>query len=134
MSNQTSKWAVGLELFAAVMLIVIGVFHAVAGIVALVENEFFVVGAKWVFEFDVTAWGWIHLLIGIVVAVSGVGVLTGNAAARTVGVVVAAISAVANFLWLPYYPIWSVVMIAIDVAVIWALTTHGRDMATELGR
>lgn len=129
MATQRSSWAVGYEAFAGIALIIIGFFHVIAGIVALVEDQFFVVGQKWVFEFDVTTWGWIHLIAGIVVFLSGIGIFYGNVAARTVGVIVAAISAVANFLWLPYYPIWSLVMIALDVAVIWALTVHGRDIA-----
>lgn len=134
MSTERSGWAVGYTVFAAVMLLVIGTFHVVAGIVGIAEDEFFVVGAKWVFEFDATTWGWIHLIAGLAVFASGIGVLVGNVAARTVGVIVAAISAVANFIWLPYYPVWSIVMIALDVAVIWALTAHGRDLAAELDR
>jgi len=122
---------VGYEAFAAIMLMVIGVFHVIAGIVALVEDQFFVVGQKWVFQFDVTTWGWIHLLLGIVVFVSGIGIFSGNVAARTVGVIVAAVSAIASFLWLPYYPVWSVLIIALDIAIIWALTIHGRDIASE---
>lgn len=129
MSNGRSAWAVGYEVFAAVMLIMIGIFHAVAGLVALFNDEFYVVGAKWVFQFDVTTWGWIHLLVGVVVLPSGIGILSGNVLARTVGVIVAAVSAIVNFAWLPYYPVWSVVIIAIDVAVIWALTLHGHDLA-----
>lgn len=131
MSNERSGWAIGYSVFASVMLVVIGVFHVIAGIVGIAEDEFYVVGTKWVFELDATAWGWIHLILGLVVIASGVGIFTGNVAARTVGVIVAVISAVANFLWLPYYPVWSVVMIALDVAIIWALTVHGRDLAEE---
>ena len=129
MQTQRSSWAVGYEAFAGIMLAVIGVFHVIAGIVALVEDEFFVVGQEWVFQFNVTTWGWIHLIAGIVVFVAGIGIFSGNVAARTIGVIVAAISAIANFLWLPYYPVWSILIIALDVAVIWALTIHGRDIA-----
>ena len=131
METQRSSWAVGYEAFAGIILIVIGVFHVVAGLVALFEDEFFVVGQEWVFQFDVTTWGWIHLIAGIVVFFSGIGIFYGNVAARTIGVIVAAISAIANFLWLPYYPIWSIVIIALDVAVIWALTIHGRDIVED---
>jgi len=110
------------------MLVVVGFFQACAGLVAILEDEFFVVGAEWTFKFDVTTWGWIHLILGIVSLASGFGIFTGNAAARTVGVIVAALSAVANFLWLPWYPIWGGIVIALDVAIIWALTAHGRDI------
>ena len=129
MNEQPSAWAAGYTAFAGVVLVLIGFFQAVAGLVAIVDDEFYVVGQEYLFQFDVTAWGWIHLIIGIVVLLSGFGVFTGNAAARTVGVIVAAISALAAFAWLPWYPIWGIVIIALDVAVVWALTMHGRDLA-----
>ncbi|MEI2696814.1 MAG: hypothetical protein V9E94_00225 [Microthrixaceae bacterium] len=128
MSEQPSSWAAGYAAFGGVMLVVVGFFQACAGLVAILEDEFFVVGAEWTFKFDVTTWGWIHLILGIVILASGFGIFTGNAAARTVGVIVAALSAVANFLWLPWYPIWGGIVIALDVAIIWALTAHGRDI------
>ncbi len=123
-----SSWAVGYAMFASVLLLMAGIFQFVAGLVAVVEDDFYVVTAKWVFEFDVTTWGWIHMLLGVVLFVSGIGILSGNVLARTVGVIVAGVAAVANFLWLPYYPVWSIVMIFLAVAVIWALTVHGRDI------
>jgi len=126
MSEQPSGWAAGYAAFAGVMLVIVGFFQACAGLVAVLEDEFF--GAEWTFKFDVTTWGWIHLILGIVILVSGFGIFTGNAAARTVGVIVAGLSAVANFLWLPWYPIWATIVIALDVAIIWALTAHGRDI------
>ena len=129
MNEQPSAWAAGYTAFAGVVLVLIGFFQAVAGLVAIVDDEFYVVGQEYLFQFDVTTWGWIHLIIGIVVLLSGFGVFTGNAAARTVGVIVAALSALAAFAWLPWYPIWGIVIIALDVAVVWALTMHGRDLA-----
>jgi hypothetical protein len=110
-------------------MIMIGVFHAIQGLVALFNDEFYVVGEKWTFEFDITAWGWIHLLGGIVVALAGFALFTGAVWARVVGVLVAGVSAVVNFMWLPYYPFWSILIIALDIFVIWALTAHGRDIA-----
>jgi len=80
------------------------------------------------FSFDLTSWGWVHLIVGVLVAVAGVFVLRGAVWARTVGVAVAAVSALLNFMWLPYYPVWSILIIAVDVLVIWALTAHGRDI------
>ena len=123
-----SSWAVGYAMFASVLLLMAGIFQFVAGLVAVVEDDFYVVTAKWVFEFDVTTWGWIHMLIGVVLFLSGIGILSGNVLARTVGVIAAGVAAVANFLWLPYYPVWSIIMIFLAVAVIWALTVHGRDI------
>lgn len=129
MSNgQPSGWAVGWAFFAATMMMIAGIFQVIAGIVAIAKDEFYVVGQEWIFNFDVSAWGWIHLLIGFVLIAVGGGILTGNLAARIVGVIVAGISAIANFAFLPYYPVWAIVVIAIDVAVIWALTAHGRDV------
>jgi hypothetical protein len=129
MSEQPSAWAAGYAAFAGFILIMIGCFQSIAGLVGILEDEFYAVGQKWVFEFDATTWGWIHLLIGIILVLSGVGIFTGNVLARTVGVIVACISAIANFMWLPYYPVWSIVIIALNVAIIWALTAHGRDIA-----
>ena len=124
-----SAVATGFIAFAAVAMIMIGVFHAIQGLVALFNDDFYVVGQKWTFEFDLTSWGWIHLVIGIGVAIAGFFVLNGAVWARAVGIGVAAISAVLNFMWMPYYPIWSVLIIALDVLVIWALSVHGRDYA-----
>jgi hypothetical protein len=124
-----SAVATGFIAFAAVAMIMIGVFQAIQGLVALFNDDFYVVGQKWIFEFDLTTWGWIHLLIGIGIAVAGFFVLNGALWARAVGIGVAAISAVLNFMWLPYYPIWSLLIITLDVLVIWALAAHGRDYA-----
>lgn len=127
-TREASDWAVGWAAFAAVMLILIGTFHAIAGLVGIFEDDFYVVQNGWVFEFNTTAWGWTHLVGGLIVIAAGVGIFSGNVVARTVGVVVAGLSALVNFAWLPYYPVWSIVMIAVAVAVIWALTAHGRDI------
>jgi hypothetical protein len=121
--------AVGWAGFAGVMLIMIGIFDIIQGLVALFNDEFFVVSEGWVFEFDITAWGWIQLILGVILIASGAGIFSGNVAARTVGVIMAALAAIANFAWLPYSPIWSVIVIAMCVAIIWALTAHGRDIA-----
>lgn len=134
MSGNRSAWAMGYATFAAIVLVIGGVFQAMAGLVGIAEDQFFVVGEKWVFEFDATTWGWIHLVIGVSLVLAGFGIFTGNVLARTVGVVVAGLSAIANFMWLPYYPVWSIVIIALDIAVIWALTAHGRDLSGETAR
>ena len=126
--STVSGAAVGFTVFAAVMLIMIGAFQAIAGVVALVDDTFYVVGQEWVFQFDVTTWGWIHLALGIVIGLAGAALFSGAVWARTVGVIVAIISAVLSFAWLPWYPIWAVLVITADVFVIWALTVHGRDV------
>lgn len=127
-SQQASAGAVGVTVFAGILMIMAGAFHAFQGFVALVNDQFFVVGKEYVFEFDLTSWGWIHLLLGIGVALAGFFLFQGAIWARTVAVVLACVSILANFLWMPYYPVWSLTVIAFDVFVIWAVTVHGRDV------
>ena len=122
-----SGWAVGFTVFAAVLMIMAGIWQALAGLVAIFENEFYVQTRNYLYEFDATTWGWIHLVIGLIVAFAGWGLLSGQTWARIVGITLAALSATANFLFIPYYPFWSLLIIAVDIFVIWALTAHGRQ-------
>jgi hypothetical protein len=124
-----SGWTVGFAYFAGAMMILIGIYHVIAGLAAIFEDEFFVVGREYVFDVDVTAWGWIHLIGGLVVIAAGIGVYSGAPWARTVGVIVASLSAIGNFFFIPYYPVWAVLIIALDVAVILALTAFSREAA-----
>jgi hypothetical protein len=110
------------------MMILIGAFHAIAGLSGIVKDNFYAVTPNYVFEFDATTWGWIHLIGGIIIVFAGFGLFRGAVWARTVGVIIAAISALVSFAWIPWYPIWSITIIAIDVTIIWALTAHGRDI------
>jgi hypothetical protein len=126
--KEASGVAVGFIIFAGVLMIMAGAFQAFTGVVALFENEFYVTTRNYVFQFDATTWGWIHLLLGIVVALAGFGVLFGQTWARVVGIILAVLSAVANFAFIPYYPFWSITVIALDVFIIWALAAHGRDV------
>jgi hypothetical protein len=126
--REPSGWVIGGVTFAAVMMMMAGTFQALAGIVAIFENEFYAATKNYVFQFDATVWGWIHLLIGLAVGLAGFGVLRGNLAARIVGIALAALSAVANFLFIPYYPFWSLAIIALDIFVIWALAAHGDEV------
>jgi hypothetical protein len=126
--EETSGWAAGFVLFAALMMIMAGVWQALAGLIALFENEFYVATRNYLFEFDATTWGWIHLLVGVVVGLAGLGLMAGQTWARVVGITLAVLSAIANFLFIPYYPFWSMLIIALDVFVIWALTAHGRAL------
>lgn len=123
-----SGTAVGFTLFAAMMMIIIGSFHAIAGLAGIIENEFFLQTPNYVFEFDATAWGFAHLIVGVIVLLAGFGLFSGATWARTVGVFMATFSAIANFFFLPLYPIGAIVTIAVDIMVIWALTAHGRDI------
>jgi hypothetical protein len=124
----TSGWAVGFILFAAIMMIMAGVFQALAGLVAIFENEFYVATRNYLFQFDATTWGWVHLLVGLLVAFAGWGLLSGRTWARVVGITLAVLSAIANFLFIPYYPFWALLIITLDVFVIWAIAAHGHEI------
>jgi hypothetical protein len=126
--DRRSGGAVGFTVFAGVMMIMAGIWHAIIGFAGILENTFYVTSPNYVFEFDVTTWGWVHLILGIVVAFAGFGVFSGAAWARVVGVTLAALSMIATFAFIPFYPVWSIVIIAVDIGVIWALTAHGRDI------
>lgn len=119
-----SVWAAGASTFGATIMIVVGIFQFAEGLIAVINgSKFFVNTPNYVFTFNPTAWGWLHMIIGLSAAVAGAFIFTGNVFARSVGVALAVLSALANFLWLPYYPVWAIVIIALDVFVIWGLTT-----------
>jgi hypothetical protein len=120
-----SGWVAGGITFAAVMLIVIGTFQAIAGLVAIFDDNFYVVTRNYTFDLDTTAWGWVHLLIGIALLGTGFGLFSRSTWAGVTAIVLAMLSAIANFFFIPYYPFWSIVVIALDVWVIWALTRPG---------
>ena len=101
--RQTSGWAVGFILFAAIMMIMVGIFQALQGLIAIFENEFYVATRNYLFQFDATTWGWIHLILGLLVAFAGYGLLSGKTWAR-------------------------VVAITLDILVIWAVAAHGGDL------
>jgi hypothetical protein len=128
-SKPESGWTVGFAFFAGAIMILIGIFHSLQGIAAIAEDEFFVVGREYVYDIDVTAWGWIHLIGGIIIVAAGIGVYSGAAWARIVGILLAGLSAIGNFFFIPYYPVWAVLIIALDIAVILALTAFTRDVA-----
>ena len=114
----------GTAVFAGVMLITVAVFQILEGIAAIAKDSFFVTGLNYTFEFDVTAWGWIHLVIGIVAVAAGFGIVAGQAWGMLVGIIIATIGAVSSFVFMPYYPFWSIVVIAFNVLVIWARATE----------
>ncbi|ETT27696.1 DUF7144 family membrane protein [Rhodococcus aetherivorans] len=115
--------AAGTSVGAAVIMATVGIVQLLQGIAAVAEDELFVQGPEYTFKFDFTAWGWIHIVLGVVLVVVGIALITGATWARVAAIVVAALSILANFLWLPYYPWWSILIIALDVVVIWAVST-----------
>ncbi|MEU5692402.1 hypothetical protein [Actinosynnema sp. NPDC020468] len=113
--------------FAGIMMMIIGSFNVIEGVVALVDDEFYVVGPDNILLFDLTGWGWAHLVIGVLVALAGGGLFTGAAWARVVAVVFAAVNAVAQLAFVSVQPIWSTVVIALCVVVVWAVVVHGDE-------
>jgi hypothetical protein len=123
-SRMPKSEAVGGYVFAGVILIMIGCFHAIAGLVAIFDDGFYVVSANYTFDIDTTAFGWIQLILGLLVLAAGFGLFSAATWARVVGVTFATLSAIANFFFIPYYPFWAILIIALDIWVIWALTRH----------
>jgi hypothetical protein len=121
--------AIGFTIFAGVLMAMSGSFQLLTGLVALFQDEFYVTTPNYVVQFDATTWGWIQLLVGLLVLCAGFAVLSGQTWGRVVGIILAAGSALANFAFIPYYPFWAITIIALDVFVILALAAHGRDIA-----
>ena len=126
--GRATLW-VGWLLFAGAIMILLGAFHAIAGVIALIRRDYFVVAPDGlVVQVSYTSWGWVHLLAGVVTLVAGIGVIRGQKWARVFGMVLAGLGALLNFAFLPAYPVWSTVMIALDVLVIYALAVHGDEV------
>jgi hypothetical protein len=125
---QQSSW-VGWIAFGGCMMVLLGSFHVIDGLVALFNDDYLLVGASGLLvSVDLTAWGWAHVVLGLVMAGAGYGLFAGHMWARVVGVLVALVSAVVNLGFLAAYPFWSAIMIALDVLVIWAITMHGSEL------
>lgn len=125
-TSQPSRPWYGWIAFAGAMMILLGTFHVIAGLVALFDEDYFLVGKSGlVVEMDYTGWGWAHLIIGLIVIFAGLGLFTGQTWARIVAVMLAMFSAVANLAFLSAYPIWSTIMIVVDILVIYAVLVHG---------
>ncbi len=125
---EVSDAAVGLTALAGILMFLLGGWWIMAGFVAIVNDDFFVVTQEWIFEFSTTSWGWTHLILGLVVLLAGAGLFSGAVWARTVGVILAVISGLVAFAWLPYHPVWAILIVTISVFTVWALTAHGRDI------
>ena len=123
-----TAWA-GWVVFGGAMLIMLGSFQIIEGLVALFDDGFYAVGPNGlVVDVDYNTWGWVHIVIGVIAVLAGLGLLAGNMAARVVGVAVAFLSALVNLAFIAAYPVWSTIMITIDVIVIFAIIVHGREL------
>ncbi|MGW0291060.1 DUF7144 family membrane protein [Streptomyces tuirus] len=126
------QWATGLAAFAAVMLFLVGLLAVFRGVSAIAEDDVFVVTRGYVFEYDLTGWGWIHLVLGVIALIVTVGLFRMSVWGRVAGVAIAGLVIIANFLSLPQYPVWSVVMIALSGFIIWALCVVRADNLYDL--
>ncbi|MFF5371529.1 hypothetical protein [Streptomyces sp. NPDC013187] len=123
------EWATGVTVFAAIMLILAGVIDILRGIAEIADDDIFVTTRNYVFAFDLTAWGWIHLALGVLAFAVSFGLFVAATWARVAGVCIAALVIIANFLSLPYYPVWSIVLIAVSGFIVWALCVMRKDDA-----
>lgn len=124
--TEPTGW-VGWITFAGLMMIINGVLNATYGVIALFNDSWVIWSNDAAMVVDITGWGWVHLILGIVVLIAGAGLMSGNLAARVVAVIAASVSLLVNFVALPIYPLWSIIVIALDVLVIWAVIVHGRE-------
>ena len=133
--REPSGAAVGWIAFAGILLIIAGSFAMLAGLAGIINPDTFVVTKDNLLKVSTSTWGWWHLIVGAIVFFSGFGVFTGNVLARTIGVIAAIVSMISAFVYMSIYPIWGITIVAIDFAVIWALTVHGRDIqkAEQMG-
>jgi len=130
-ASEQTGWA-GWLVFASFMMFLVGSFQAIQGLVAIFDDGYYVVRESGlVVNVDYTAWGFLHLILGILLILCGAGVLTGNVVARGVGVLLAGLSALANMAFIGAYPVWSIIVIVVDVLVIYALTVHGGELKSS---
>jgi hypothetical protein len=129
-SQTSASWARGISVFAGVMMIVGGGFQSLQALAAIVNDTYLVVLPNYIYSFDLTAWGWIHLLVGLGLIVIGICVLMAQSWAYIAGIVVASLAALINFVWLPYSPLWAILVISLDVLIIWALGSSRYQVKT----
>lgn len=122
--------AAGTSIGAAILLLTVSVLSVLAGISAVAGDDLYVVGPEYIYSFDATAWGWTHIALGALLGLCGAGLLAGTMWGRIGAMFLAALSIIANFLWLPHYPWWSLAIITLDVVVIWAVATWKTGVRT----
>lgn len=130
-TRPTSTAWVGWVWFAAVMMIMTGSFNAIYGLVALFDDKYYAVGPQGLLVFDITQWGWILLIFGIVAVFAGIALFSGAMWARVVAVVLAGVNMIGHMAFMSAYPVWALITIFIDVLVIWAVIVHGSEMKDE---
>jgi hypothetical protein len=127
-TNPATGW-VGWIMFAAIFIIVIGGINAIQGLAAIFRDEaYWVTLGGSVVAFDVTTWGWIHLIMGILLVLVGFALLQGSTIARVIAIILVAINMLAQFAWAPLYPFWAIMALFVDAMIIYALVVHGREL------
>jgi hypothetical protein len=124
-TNEPSAWAVGGVVFAATIMLVNGMFMIIEGLAAVINNSFYVVTDNYAFTIDVTTWGWVHIGLGVLVLLTGLALFRGSGWAGVAAIVLAVFGALANFAFIPYYPGWALLLVAMNVFVIWAVARSG---------
>ncbi|GGV74657.1 hypothetical protein ABZ178_36965 [Streptomyces massasporeus] len=117
-------WAAGGLVLGGVLMVVYGLFAVLQGIAAIAGDEVYTSFGQYSFAFDLTAWGWIHVIVGVLVVVAGLGLFTGADWARVASAIVVGLALIANFLWLPYQPFWSIIMIVTGLFVLWSVFNY----------
>lgn len=112
-------------LFGAAVLILMGVFQAIQGVAAIANDDFFAADPTYAFETDPTVWGWIHLGFGVLLVIGGIYLFKGSKTAGIIAIVLAGLSAIANFLFIPHYPFWGLIILFVDLWIIWAIAASG---------
>jgi hypothetical protein len=119
----------GWVFFAAIMMVIVGILGALQGLSAIIKSGFYTIPPNYYISVNVKGWGWTHLILGVVVVLAGFALFRGAMWARILGIILAGLSLIANFAFVPVYPFWSMLIIAVDVLIIWALAAHGRVLA-----
>lgn len=128
--RETTGW-VGWIAFASTLMILGGFFQAIYGLTALFRDDVIVSGVNNVWLVNLTTWGWTHLILGVLLVLTGFGLMSGGMASRTLAVILVGLSALANFLFIPIYPVWSIIVLVVDALVIYAIIAHGREVRND---
>lgn len=125
--DERTGWT-GWVVFAGVLMVIAGAVWAIQGLIAVFKNDLVIFGTEGALFLNVTGWGWVHMILGVLLLLCGFLVLQGNMFGRTIAVILAILSIIVNFVWLPVYPVWAIVIITLDVFIIYAVTVHGREL------
>ena len=118
--RQPTGWTV----FAGIVLFIVGSMDALWGLAAILNNDIVIVGGHGAIIADITTWGWVHLILGSIMALTGLGLFAGSGGARWAAVFFVAVNAIAQIVWFPTAPLWAFLMILLDVTIIYQLTAR----------